>query len=468
MSQFLNYLYVAAGVLLSFGAAVFVHEYGHFWMARRRGLKVEGFAIGFGPKAYSWVRDGIEYSVRWVPAGGFVKLPQMITSEALEGSRNPGDEVLPPVSPWSKALVAFAGPFMNVIFAFVIATVIYFVGLPKLVNPSIVGYVDPDSEEATLGIREGDRIVEVNGKRVDSWQEVQMAAVLALTKVMPVAIERDGARKTYQLTAKESPTFGWKVLNLDPRDHPEVMRVLPGHAGEKAGLQVKDAVHSFGGIPIASREKLIELIRSRPNMPTEIVVMRGNEKQTLTVTPAVDPTTKKGFLGVELGFNSKNVYAVQRPGPTPLDQVLDVWEKTIGTLSALVHTKQTGVGMKDLSGPIGIFQILAGYFNTDYRLALSFLVLLNINLAIINLLPVPVLDGGHILMALIERVRRRPLSVKFMEYTTTAFAVLLISFLLYISFHDIKRFSLIKSWQGGAVVEEPGAKTQPAQAPAKP
>jgi len=466
MSEFLNYVYVAVGVVLSFGAAVFVHEYGHYWMARRRGLKVEAFAIGFGPKAYGWVRDGIEYSVRWIPAGGFVKLPQMITSEALEGTQNPEDETLPPVSPWSKMLVAFAGPFMNVVFAFVIATVIYFVGLPRLVNPSIIGYVEPDSEEAKLGIREGDRIVEVNGKPADSWHEVQMATVLALTKVVPVVIEHDGARTTYQLSAKESPTFGWKILNLDPRDHPEIMRVLPKLPGEAAGLKVKDAILSFGGVPVASREKLIELIRSRPNQATEIVVQRGTEKLSLTVTPAVDPTTKKGFLGVELGFNSKNVYAVQKPGPTPLDQVMDVWDKTVATLSALVHTKQTGVGMKDLSGPIGIFQILAGYFNTDYRLALSFLVLLNINLAIINLLPVPVLDGGHILMAVIERIRRRPLSVKFMEYTTTAFAVLLISFLLYISFHDIKRFSLIKSWQGGSVVEEPGAKTQPAPAPA--
>src|SRR2546423_3024524 len=130
MSEIFKVAYVIVVVVLLFGAAVFVHEFGHFCMARRRGMKVEGFAIGFGPKVFSWVRDGIEYSWRWIPAGGFVKLPQMITSEALEGAKT-GEE-LPPVSPWSKILVAFAGPFMNLVFAFVIATVIYFTGLPVL------------------------------------------------------------------------------------------------------------------------------------------------------------------------------------------------------------------------------------------------------------------------------------------------------------------------------------------------
>src|SRR5687768_15244640 len=118
----LNWLYVAGAVLLLFGAAVFVHEWGHYWMARRRGLKVEAFAIGFGPTIFGWTKDGIDYSWRWIPAGGFVRIPQMVTSEALEGKQANG-EPLPPGDPVSKILVAFAGPFMNLVFAFVIATI---------------------------------------------------------------------------------------------------------------------------------------------------------------------------------------------------------------------------------------------------------------------------------------------------------------------------------------------------------
>lgn len=455
MSQFLNIVYVAAAVVLLFGAAVFVHEFGHFWMARRRGLKVEAFAIGFGPKIIGWTRDGIEYSWRLIPAGGYVKLPQMITSEALEGSRS-SEETLPPVSPWSKILVAVAGPLMNVVFAFAIAVVIYFVGLPVLVNPSIVGYVDPNSPEYQMGIREGDRIVAVNGKSVKSWQDVQMTTVLARTNVLPVVVERGGSRTTYQLTAQVNPTLGWKMLNLDPRDHPEIMQVQADGAGARAGLKPKDVVLSFAGVPIAGRDQLIDLIQKRGGEPTELVLKRGADKLVLQVTPAVDPTTKKGRIGVMLGSSSANVYQVERPGPLPWAQIADVWDKTISTLSALFHSKQTGVGVKDLSGPPGILAMLAAQINTDIRLALSFLVLLNINLAIINLFPVPVLDGGHILMAIIERIRRRPISVRVMEYTTTAFAVLLISFMLYVSFNDVtKRFGLFKSlFQSENTIEE--------------
>src|ERR1035438_8185667 len=111
MSQILKDLYIAGGVVFLFGAAIFVHEFGHYWVARRRGMKVEAFAIGFGPKIFGWVRDGIEYSVRWIPAGGFVKLPQMVTSTAIEGEAS--QEEIPPAPPLSKILVAVAGPFMN-------------------------------------------------------------------------------------------------------------------------------------------------------------------------------------------------------------------------------------------------------------------------------------------------------------------------------------------------------------------
>ena len=151
----LNIIYVVAAVVAAFGASIFFHELGHFWTARKLGMKVEEFAIGFGPKLWSRTKNGIVYSIRGIPAGGYVKLPQMITSQTLEGEAGPD---VPPASPWSKILVAVAGPAMNVIFAFAVATVIYFVGLPVPVNPPIVGYVDPASLEARAGIREGDRI----------------------------------------------------------------------------------------------------------------------------------------------------------------------------------------------------------------------------------------------------------------------------------------------------------------------
>jgi regulator of sigma E protease len=434
----LNIIYVIAAVMAAFGASIFFHELGHFWTARKLGMKVEEFAIGFGPKIYSWKRDGIEYSIRWIPAGGFVKLPQMITAESLEGH---SDEPVPPAPPLHKILVAFAGPFMNVVFAFAIATVIYFVGLPVPDTQPIIGKVDPASSEGRLGIREGDRVVMVDNKPIKSWEDVMQFTALARTNVIPVVIEHSGASTTYNLATTVSDVIGLKVLNLDPREHPVVGGVESGMPAAAAGLLPGDKILSVNGIPVPGRDQMVDLISKSQGKPCVIVFDRKDERKSVTVTPQYDPGSKRARIGIMF---SAGIYEVQHP--TPWAQVKDVCSNMFNMFNALAHSKQTGVGAKDMAGPVGILAILASYVNTDYRLALSFLVLLNINLAFINLLPIPVLDGGHILMAIVEKIRRRPLSLKFVEYTTTCFAVLLLSFMLYITiFGDLKRFGLYRA-----------------------
>ena len=437
-------------------------------MARRRGLKVEGFAIGFGPKIFGWTRDGIEYSWRWIPAGGFVKLPQMITSEALEGEST---EKVPPAAPFSKILVAVAGPLMNIIFGFAIAALLYWVGLPVAVNPSIIGHVEPGSDEYNKDIREGDQIVMVDGRMAKSWQEVQEITALARTNVLAVVTERSGVRATNYLTAKINDTIGLKVLELEPRDHPVVSLVEKGSPAETAGLHERDKFISFGGVPVVGQQQLVDLIRKRGGVPTQVAIERDKKSLTLTVTPRFMDTEKKiGRIGVGLTGDSTVVYRVMKPGPKPWEMIADVWNRTISVFNALLHSKQTGVGAKDLSGPVGIIAMLAIWVNTDYRLALYFLVLLNVNLAVLNLLPVPVLDGGHILLSIIEKIRRRPLSARIQEYATTAFAVLLISFMLYVTFFDIRRLPFFKSMFKRDVqieeVDSPAENSKPPAAPA--
>jgi regulator of sigma E protease len=442
----LNIIYVVFGVLLLFGAAIFFHELGHYWVALKLGMKVEEFAIGMGPKIFSWKRNGIVYSVRWIPAGGFVKLPQMITSEALEGH---AETQVPPAPPLHKILVAVAGPLMNVIFAFVIATLIYFVGLPTLVNPPIVGEVEANSPEAQMGIKEGDRIVMVNNQPIQSWQDIIFATVTAQTNVMPVVIARGKETNTYQLTAQPSPLG--KLLNLDSLEHPVIGSVDPDLPAAKVDLKPGDTIYAVNGISTPSRERMIEVVSNSVGAPCEITYMRKGEKRRVSVTPIFDPASKQVRVGIAF---SPGVYEVKHPSPWA--QIKDVTQKTFGTISALVHSKKTGVKVKDLSGPVGILSILAAQVYQDYRLALSFLVLLNINLAIINLLPIPVLDGGHITMSIVEKIRRRPLSQKFVEYVTTAFALLLIGFMLYVTAADIKRFSLFRAmFQNKTQIEDP-------------
>ena len=439
----LNIVYVVLAVLLLFGAAVFVHEYGHYWMALRRGLKVEGFSIGFGPKIMSWMRDGVEWSWRWIPAGGFVKLPQMATSDALEGKAAEGATQLPPVSAWSKILVAVSGPMMNVFFGIAIAFLLWGVGIPVQVNPPIIGYVDPGSAEAKLGIQPGDQILSVDGKAITSWHDVQETSILAHSTNLAVVSARPGQfTNTYELNTVVSEALGLKILNLDPRDHPVIKRVVPDSAAEAAGLKAGDEILVFAQIPLHGADQFIKLVQKCPGQAKEIVVKRAGQRTTLQVTPRLDASANVGRIGAEIGTGNP-VYRIEHIPPWV--QISTVLERTIGTFSALAHSKQTGVGLKDLSGPPGILALLGAYVNTSWRLALSFLVLLNINLAIINLFPIPVLDGGHIVMALIERLFGRPLPNRLVEYTTTVFAVLLIGFMLFVSFNDVKRFSLFRS-----------------------
>ncbi len=452
----LNVVYVVLAVLLLFGAAVFVHEYGHYWVALRRGFKIEGFSIGFGPKIVSWMRDGVEWSWRWIPAGGFVKLPQLATSEAIEGKANESAEPLPPVSAWSKTLVAFAGPFMNVLFGIAIAFFLWGVGIPVQVNPPIIGYVEPGSREAKLGIKPGDEILSVDGKRTTSWREVQETTILARSTNLAVVIASPGqVTNTYQLNTVMSEALGLKILNLDPRYHPVIKRILSDSPAKAAGLKDGDEIMMFAQVPVYGAEQFISLVQKCPGETKDIVIRRGGQRMTLTIKPRFDASAKVGRIGAEIGAGDL-VYRVEHI--PPWTQIGSVLERTYDTFAALAHSKQTGVGLKDLSGPPGILALLAAYVNTDWRLALSFLVLLNINLAIINLLPVPVLDGGHIMMALIERLFGRPLPQRLVEGVTTVFAFLVIGFMLYVSFNDVKRFSLFRSmFKQDVTIEQPAS-----------
>jgi regulator of sigma E protease len=361
----------------------------------------------------------------------------MQTSDAIEG-KSEGN--VPPAPPLSRILVALAGPVMNVALAFLVAVIIWIFGLPVLIDPSIIGYVEPGSVEAKLGVKAGDRIVAVDGKQVRSWLDVQMFTKLARsTNSVQVKLERDGVVTPYELPLTNNLEFGLKLLNLTPKDHPIVAQVVPGSPAEKAGLLADDEFSTFAGVPVLAQSQLVDLIHLRPEKPSEVEVLRGGKVQKLTVTPRLDPDTKTGLIGVHLSPSRQTVYRVQKPGPTPVESFSKVLGTLRDTVGALVHSKQTGVSAKDMSGPVGIFGVLAIQAKTDFRLALYFMIVVNLNLAILNLMPIPVLDGGHIVIALYEWVTRRRLATRLVEALTMTFAVLLISFMLYVTFFDLTR-----------------------------
>ena len=455
---FVTKIYPALLVLFFFGLTIFIHELGHFLVGMWRGMKIERFSVGFGPKIFGWTKDGVEYRLSWIPFGGYVALPQMSPMEAIEGKTEASAEELPPAPPLSKTLVAFAGPLMNVALALLLATVLWIAGKPM--NTPIVGWVETGSAEELAGIQPGDKIVEVNGRRIRTWTQLMETVAFSRTPDARLTIDRTGQHHEVLVESKVNERLEVKMLEIYPRNHPFAQNVLTGSAAERAGLKGGDEFVSIEGVPIYSSEQLRSLIGKRTDLPTTVKVLRRGEPLTLTVTPELNPDEKVGRMGVQLGDRLEIV----RPGPNPLDQFRDVLGSMVGLIKALMHSKETGVGPSSVSGPVGILGLWwYGIVTGGLLQGINIAVMLNLNFAVINLFPLPILDGGHIVFAAIEAIRRRPLNARIVQALSTTFAVLLITFMLYVTVFDFKRFFGFRFGQSAppAQTNEVSPATQP-------
>jgi regulator of sigma E protease len=436
-----NAVYPALLVLFFFGLTIFIHELGHFLVAKRCGMRIERFSVGFGPKIWGYTKDGVDYRVSWFPFGGYVALPQMSPMETIEGETESKAEDLPPVTPASKFKVALAGPMMNIGLAVVLAMVLWYVGMPT--NLAIVGWVDSGSPEELAGVRPGDRIVEVNDQKVKTWTDFMEVVAFSREPTVRVVVDRSGEQKEFLLETKLNEQFSIKTLDhLWPRGHPFAQNVDTGSPAERAGLMAGDEFVSVEGVPIYSSDQLRALFGKRLDQPTELKVRRAGVMYPLVVVPQMDPKYDIVRIGVELGDHMEIV----RPGPTPIAQFQEVLVSMWRMVKGLAHSKETGMTARSMSGPVGILAMWwYAIVNGGLRMGLHIAVLLNINLAVINLLPLPVLDGGHILFAALETVRRKPLSARLVHAASMTFAVLLISFMALITVFDIQKLIFNKS-----------------------
>lgn len=446
----LKFVLILLEVLLLFNLLIGVHELGHFLAAKWRGLKIDRFAIWFGKPIWKKRIGGVEYALGWIPAGGYVALPQMATMEAIEGKSEGSDEPLPNISPLDKIIVAFAGPLFSFLLAVLFAVIVWQVGKPEPVGSKTtrLGWVDPNGPAWNAGLRPGDEIVEVNGFKVTefsspSQNSITWRIVTSDGTNIPIKYIRDGQElMAYPVPYRRpTPWYQRKALRqilVAPAIEPIVDGAMTNSPAELAGLERGDKILAIDGQPISSVHAILHLEDTMTNQaprPVTLTIQRGSETVEKTITPEkpIKPANASLSFGIEWMVNTNVVLR----HPTPAQQIHDSGSQIFNTIGAL-FARNNDIGVQQLGGAVMIMRVYSNLFRDEqgWRLVLWFSVVLNVNLALLNLLPFPVLDGGHITLAIIEAIRRRPVSVKLLQYIQTGCAMLLIGFMIMIAFFD--------------------------------
>ncbi|HVF71286.1 MAG TPA: RIP metalloprotease RseP [Chthoniobacterales bacterium] len=446
-SHILRVTFIVLEVLVLFNLLIVVHELGHFLAARWRGLFIEGFGVWFGKPIWKKTINGVQYSLGSLPFGGFVKLPQLAPMDMIEGKADMDRAELPKISALDKIIVAIAGPLFSVLLALFFACIVWAVGHPVSESDltTVIGYVGKESPAAKAGLRAGDKILEVDNRRVTRFFGMNDSVVWNVVRseraTIPFKVERAGQVMTVEVTPIIAETSGWRrkstrQVMIQPAVTPVVALVDPSTPADKAGLKPGDIITAVNGTPIYNAMSLVDEIEAHPTDELTLAVRRGSENLQLRMTPTMleGEGTTKPRIGVQWDAGGQ----LSLSHPDPVEQVYHSITSTLQTIGA-VASPSSDVKLQHMSGPIMIVRIYYMLFEGDngWKLALWFSVILNVNLAILNMLPIPVLDGGHIVLALIESVRRKPVNIKVLEWVQTGCATLIIGYMLYISFFDI-------------------------------
>ncbi len=465
----LRIIFILLEVIVLFNLLIVVHELGHFLAARWRGLVIEKFGVWFGKPLWKKTFNGVEYSLGSIPLGGFVALPQLAPMDIIEGETDADRAKLPPISVPDKIIVAVAGPLFSMLLAVVFATLVWAVGHPvgEADMTTVIGYVEPGSPGEKAGLKAGDKILEVDGKRVTRFSgmndSVTWNVIRSEGETIPFVVERNGQRLPVTVVPYIAPTSGWRRKSVRqvliyPASKPIIAEVDAATPAAKAGLQPGDIIQAFNGQPIYNAIALADFIRQHPKSELKLDVLRGDSRFQTSLTPV--PIMTKGKMMPRIGIAWDTTGQLTIAHPNPVEQVYDSVTSTLNTIEAVISPK-SDVKLQHLSGPVGIVRIYYLLFESDrgWQLALWFSVILNVNLAILNMLPIPVLDGGHIVLALVEAVRRKPVNIRVLEIVQTGCAVLIIGYIAYVSFFDVG------DWLGDKRGAAPAAEVQASPTP---
>jgi regulator of sigma E protease len=432
--------------LLSFifvlGVLIFVHELGHFLMARRIGVRVLTFSLGFGPKLLSFKRGDTEYCVSVIPLGGYVKM----AGENPEDSRTGAADEFLSKSKWQRFQVLVMGPVMNLALALVVMTFVLYQGATVAAvedQPVIIGSLLPDYPGAQSGLKVGDRILSVGGEETPTWKQLPLAVGMRPERNVPVLIQRDGKTMTVNVTPKAVGKYEVGDIGVLPVLRPEIATVNPGDPAAEAGLQPGDVFLAAGGVKDIAYKPLLEMIKAHDGKPLPLEIKRGEQVLQITVTP------RKNGDYARIGAH---IFEIERKtiNPTFMEAITlsakQNWEWTVMIVKTLGGLFVGNTPVKQLMGPIGIAGISGEAARAPGWIPLfSLMAMISLNLGLLNLMPVPVLDGGHIAILALEGLSRRDFSMKVKEKMLLAGFVLLVTLMVTVIYNDLTRVTWIEN-----------------------
>jgi len=420
----MDFIVSVLSFIVALGLLIAIHEFGHFWVARKVGVKVHRFSIGFGRPIYkrTFTEDNIEFVVAAIPLGGYVKMlderEEDVPAEELHRAFNRK-------SLGERFAVVFAGPALNFIFAFILYWLLFVIGISGL--KPIVDAVEPNSPFALAGLQAGDEILSVDGRHTPTLEAVRMGLIETVIdqKVVDVNVKQDALERTLKLDLTETPVDSISknllqylgITPYRPKLIPVVGDVVEGGAGEKAGLLNKDRILRADDTEFDDWVKWAEYVRARPNQLMRLTVLRDGIEISLDLTPAVIETQNGNIGRVGLmPFVPEDFYqdmmAKQHYGPLESisASVVKTWDMSVLTLQMLWKMLTGQASLENISGPISIAHYAGQSAQIGILPFLSFMAIISVSLGVLNLLPIPLLDGGHLMYYVIEFFRGNPVS----------------------------------------------------------
>jgi regulator of sigma E protease len=436
--------------LFVLGVLIFVHELGHFLMARRIGVRVLTFSLGFGPKLVNIKRGDTEYCISAIPLGGYVKM----AGENPEDSRTGAPDEFLSKGKWQRFQVLVMGPIMNLALALVVMALVFYQGAQEPAfqrQPVEIGSFQSNSVAQAAGLQPGDRIISVDGKPVENWDQFSMLIVGKAKRQVAVGYVRDGRAAEALMVPLAQGKYEMGDVGVLPRIRPEIDEVFPGQPAAQAGLRQRDVILAVGDRENIQYDPLIDLLRTSPDTPLKFTIKRDGAIQTLTITPHYLGTTAK-VNGVDKPVATIGArilpWETITVNPGPVEAVKLSAQKNWEWASLIVQTlkglftRETSV--KQLMGPVAIADLSGAAAEAGWISLFTLMAMISLNLGLLNLMPIPVLDGGHIFILALEGLARRDFSMKVKEKMLIAGFVLLVMLMVTVIYNDLMRIQWIE------------------------